>query len=166
MLTFHFLQREVCAGPAFRVGPALLLLLALGFSLGGCYSYRPLIGVDPAPTDEVRVRLADAAATQLSQRVGVPLRSVEGTVLRVPADTLFLDVGWGSLYTGTVFEGRRDTLSFGRSQILELDRREFSRGRTALVAGALVGAGVWIIRAISGSGGTSGGPGDGGNPTF
>lgn len=165
MLIAHS-QRGVCAGPALRVGPALLLLLALGLGAGGCYSYQPLIGVDPAPTEEVRVRLADAAATQLSQRVGVPLRSVEGTVLQVPTDTLFLDVGWGSLYTGTVFEGRRDTLSFHRAQILELDRREFSRSRTALVAGAVVGAVVWIIQAVSGSGGTSGGPGDGENPTF
>jgi len=77
----------------------------------------------------------------------------------VPADSLVLDVGWGAVYAGTVFEGRRDTLSFHRHDLLEVDRREFSRRRTALVGAGVVALVVAAWAGISGGGDITDEPG-------
>ena len=130
--------------------------------LASCFSYQPLIETAPTPGDRVRVRLSVSAASQLSDWVGQPIRSVEGTVLYANPDSLRLDVGWGALFAGTRFEGRRDTLTFAERDILGIDRRELSKGRTALVGAGAVAAVVALFRGIRG-GGT--GTGDNGNGT-
>ncbi len=139
------------------------LVLLLLFPLSGCYSYVPVLGDGLAPGDDVRLRLSAPAATTVSERVGRPIRSVEGPLLAFTSDSLQVDVGWGAIYAGTVFEGRRDTLQFHRSQVLEVDRREFSRVRTGLTAVALTTGAVALIRMITG-GGQSQGPPDPGPP--
>lgn len=139
------------------------LVLLLLFPLSGCYSYVPVLGDGLAPGDDVRLRLSAPTATTVSERVGRPIRSVEGPLLAFTSDSLQVDVGWGAIYAGTVFEGRRDTLQFHRSQVLEVDRREFSRVRTGLTAVALTTGAVALIRMITG-GGQSQGPPDPGPP--
>jgi hypothetical protein len=139
------------ASPVLRTGLALLFLACVGV-LAGCYAYVPVVGEDPAPGDDVRFRLAAPAAGELSDRVGRPIRAVEGPLIGLTPDSLRLDVGWGAIYAGTVFEGRRDTLQFHRSQVLEVDRKEFSRTRTGILAAAFGAVVVLVIRAISGGG--------------
>jgi hypothetical protein len=136
------------ASPALRVG----LALALFFTLSGCYSYVAMVGEDPGPGDEVRLRLSAVAAEDLSNQVGRPVRSVEGHFIGLTSDSLRVDVGWGALYAGTVFEGRRDTLQFHRAQLLEVDRKEFSRTRTGILVGALAAVAVVAFRSISAGG--------------
>lgn len=142
-----------------RAGAMSALALA---GLLACYSYRPLVGELPAPGDEVRVRMSMETAAAVSARVGHPLRSVQGTVLSANPDSLRLDVGWGALFAGTPFFGRRDTLSFSERDILELDRREFSRGRTALLGAGAIAVIAAVIRGFQSGGGNNG---DTGNDT-
>ena len=151
---------------AQRDGKRVGRLLGLGIAavlglliLAACYSYVPMVGEDPTPSDDVRVRLSQAEAVRMSERTGRTIRSLEGSVLRVPADSLVLDVGWGAVYAGTVFEGRRDTLSFHRHDLLEVDRREFSRRRTALVGAGVVALVVAAWAGISGGGDITDEPG-------
>ncbi|TVP48492.1 MAG: hypothetical protein EA350_03245 [Gemmatimonadales bacterium] len=140
----------------------MLLLLV---SVTACYRYSPLVGESPRPGEEVRLRLSGAASAELSDRVGRPIRSLEGRVLASPADSVVVDVGWGAIYAGTVFEGRRDTISFGREQLLEVDRKELSRARTTGLAAAMAVAVVAVFRALgTGRGGSGGDPGGGGPP--
>ena len=152
---------------AQRDGKRVGRLLGLGIAavlglliLAACYSYVPMVGEDPTPSDDVRVRLSQAEAVRMSERTGRTIRSLEGSVLRVPADSLVLDVGWGAVYAGTVFEGRRDTLSFHRRDLLEVDRREFSRRRTALVGAGVVALVVAAWAGISGGGDITDEPGN------
>ena len=153
------------ASPAPRAGLALALLLGF-LATSACYRYAPLLGEPPAPGAEVRVRLSGGAASELSDRVGQPVRSLEGAVLASSPDSLVLDVGWGALYAGTMFEGRRDTLTFRSDQVLEVDERAFSAVRTTGVAVALAAVILAIFRTMAGGGGGSGGDGTGGTPTF
>jgi len=67
-------------------------------------------------------------------------------------DSLRPGVGWGAIYAGTVFEGRRDTLQFQRSQFLEVDRKEFSKTRTGILAAAFGAVVMLMIRSIFGGG--------------
>jgi hypothetical protein len=117
--------------------------------LGGCYTYQAVLGEDLGPGDPVRLRLASEPAQRLSARVGSAVRSVEGPLLRTTPDSLRLSVTWGAYYAGTMFEGRQDTLQFHRSEVLEVDRREFSRVRTGVVVAALTTAVVVLFKAIN-----------------
>lgn len=160
MLRFRFKQvRRAGPGPS-GPGPALVVLLLL-FGLAGCFSYQPVLDGNPEPDAEVRLRLAAPAAVMLSERTGRTIRSVEGTLLGVTPDSLSLEVRWGAVYAGTPFEGRRDVLAFHRSEVVEIDRREFSRTRTSIVAAGLTGVAFLILRSFSGGGGDQGGAGPG-----
>lgn len=149
------------ASPVLRTGLALFLLV----TVAGCYSYIPVIGEDLTAGDEVRLRLSAAASLEVSERVGQPIRSLEGPLLRETPDSLRVDVGWGAIYAGTVFEGRRDTLQFHRSQVLEVDRKQFSRSRTGLAIGAATAAIVAIVIQVRGGRGGQPRPGPD-DPTF
>lgn len=151
--------RTAGAGLTFMVGPTL----ALGLLLAGCFGYVPVTGDDPTPGSSVRLRLSNPAAVELSDRVGHVVRSVEGPLVGATADSLAVDVGWRALYAGTVFEGRRDTLSFHRTEVLEMDERKLSRTRTGLLGAGFIAAAILVIRSLSG-GGSVGSSGNGGNP--
>lgn len=153
-----------------RSGKGRAVLLGWGVPLGllllsACYTYAPVVGGSPSPGDDVRIRLAQEPATRISERTGRTVRSLEGKVFRVAPDSLVLDVGWGAVYAGTVFEGRRDTLAFHDRDLLEVDRKEFSRGRTALLGAGFVAAIVLVVRGVTGGGGDTD-PGNGNGPTF
>ncbi|TVR64280.1 MAG: hypothetical protein EA422_07175 [Gemmatimonadales bacterium] len=162
MLNLRFTHlRRAGPGPS-GLGPALAVgLLAVG--LAGCFSYQPVLDANPEPDADVRLRLAAPAAVTLSERTGRSIRSVEGTLLAATPDSLTVEVRWGAVYAGTPFEGRRDILAFHRSEVLEIDRREFSRTRTGIVAAGLTGVALLILRSFLGGGGDAGGvgPGDG-----
>lgn len=150
------LSLSAVASPVLRTGLALLLLA----SLGGCYSYQAVLGDDLSPGDPVRLRLASEPAQRLSDRVGSAVRSVEGPLIRISPDSLRVGVEWGAYYAGTMFAGRQDTLQFHRSEVLEVDRREFSRARTGVVIGALTAAIVVLFKSID-----LGGQGGGDDPS-
>ena len=157
-LSFNPIHR---AGPGpSGLGPALVLLL-LAFGLSGCFSYQAVLDGNPEPDSEVRLRLSAPAAVALSERTGRTVRSVEGVLLQSTPDSLTVDVRWGAIYAGTPFEGRRDILAFHRSEVVEIDRREFSRVRTGIVAGGLTAAALLILRSFTGGGGDQGGTGPG-----
>lgn len=151
--------RAAGAGPTLVVGPALALVLVFV----GCFAYVPVTGEDPSTGSDVRLRLSNPAAVELSDRVGTVVRSVEGPLVGATPDSLVVDVGWRALYAGTVFEGRRDTLSFHRTEVLEIDQRQLSRTRTGLLGAGFIAAAILVVRSLSG-GGSEGSPGNGGNP--
>lgn len=160
MLTSHSTPSRN-AGPGPRgLGPALVVLI-LTLGLSGCFSYQPVLDGSPEPDAEVRLRLSAPAAVALSERTGRTIRSVEGVLLEATSDSLTVDVRWGAIYAGTPLEGRRDVLAFHRSEVVEIDRREFSRVRTGIVAGGLAAAALLILRSFTGGGGDQGGTGPG-----
>ncbi len=160
MLSLRFKRfRRAGPGPS-GLGPALVLVL-LVFGLAGCFSYQPVLDGNPEPDAEVRLRLSAPAAVTVSERTGRSIRSVEGTLLAATTDSLTVEVRWGAVYAGTPFEGRRDVLAFHRSEVLEIDRREFSRTRTGIVVTGLAGAALLILRSFLGGGGDAGGVGPG-----
>jgi len=129
-------------------------------TLAACYTYVPVVGETPSPGEQLRVRLSQEQTIRLSEMTGQTIRTLDGRLFRAEPDSLILDVGWGAIYAGTMFEGRRDTLAFHVQDLVEVDRRELSRGRTALVSAGLVAAMVMIVTSIRG-GADTGGPGNG-----
>lgn len=164
MLTRYFAQ-DNAAGLALRAGPAVVLALAM-VVLSGCHSYRPMLESDPVPGDRVRVRLSSEAASDVSRLVNSPVASVSGTVMAVQTDSLTLNASWGAIFAGTRFAARRDTLTFERTDLLQIERRELSRGRSAVVLGALAAMAIALYRTFGGGGDPSSLPEPGNPPVF
>jgi len=143
---------------------ALPLTLCAAVALSGCYTYTPL-GEGPPPAGQaVRLHLSSQAVERITEATGIaPARAVSGTVVAATPDSLALDVWWGNRFAGTPFAERRDTLSLGRPEILELRARSLSRTKTALLIGGAVVSTAVLFRSFDG-GGSSGTPPGGGIP--
>ena len=135
-----------------RLSFAVSLLL-----LGGCTVYVPLDpGTPPPAGTNVRATLTTPGALRVSDRVGAPVRAIEGQVLNFWGDSLGL-----GLYSTTEY-GRpwdsTDTLAVSAMEIFQLEEKRIDKVRTALVFGGVgVLSGV-VIGAVYNS---LGGSGDG-----
>lgn len=126
--------------PAWRAAARLLGgSLAVAVSGSGCFRYAPIPIESVRPGENVQVRLTDDAATRLVSQFGAYSQRLEGPLAREGADSLSITLMVGREYNGMALEGVRQTLFLGRSEVVEVRRRELSRSRTALAsAGALV----------------------------
>lgn len=138
---FHDTVRLHMRGRRLRRGPARpLLLLPIATLLSGCYSYRVIEPHVVAPGEEIRVivrdvsRYARTRTDALLKRSTDPTFELEGKLVRLTPDSLALSVWIGRDYVGTPFETVREEVAFPRSDIVRVERRAFSRGRTALLA--------------------------------
>jgi hypothetical protein len=161
--------RGGAAGTAGGVGlarPGLLVLVLLLLGAPGCFTYVP---ADPqlVPADEtVRVVLHPDAARRLAGGTAASGPGfLEGTIVSITPDSLRLSVPVaGREHRGTAFENVRQTYRLTRSEVLEFQTREFSRGRTVAM-GAVAGAGLaFILTQVFDLGGSGGDPGGGGPP--
>jgi hypothetical protein len=113
--------------------------------VSGCYRYVPVDIAAIRPTEDVRVQVTESAAVRLVKEFGTYLTALEGRVSREGTDSLSITVPIGRDYRGVSLEGGRQVLFLGRSEVVGLRRREFSRGRTlAVSAGALVVFGALV----------------------
>jgi len=129
----------VSARRAVRLAAASLLL-------SGCFHYRPLEpGVAPVG-EEVRVVLTREGAAALPEEVpAFPGSAVRGTVTGREGDRLLLRVPVAVQREGLLTRELGRQVEIPAGQIVRLERRELSRGRTALAVAGGVGAlvGLW-----------------------
>ena len=147
---------------------ASILLPLFGVCLASCVTYTQIPTHEPTPGDEVRVRLTQDEAERLRDRTGRRVERLEGRVQpgAPVADSLRMMVTWGAAWAGTPMEGRRDLVTLPRSSVIEMERKEISRSRTAALGVALAAAVVVLFRSVGSDGdGQSGGlPPDGPPP--
>lgn len=124
----------------------LLLLLGAGAANTGCYSYVPISMGAVEPKQEVRVLVTPDAAARLSKELGVFSTQLDGEFTREGADSVSVGVPIDRSYNGNTIGTTTQLLFLGRSEVVEVRKREFSRSRTALVsAGTAVGFGLVAI---------------------
>ena len=105
----------------------------------GCYRYVPIDPASAGAQEEVQVRLTDAAAVRLARELGTYTSRLEGQVGRGAGDSVSVALTIGRDYRGVSLESTRQVLFLGRSEVVDVRRRELSRTRTALAGvGALV----------------------------
>jgi hypothetical protein len=140
-----------------RFLPCLLLL-------GGCYGYYP--PSSPAPVGrEVELTLSDSGSFVLAQRVGPSAAAIEGRYAADSANSILLSVTGVRQRNGDGVDWRGERVLVPRPLVIKLEERRFSRGRTALFAGAVAVGLLTARQALGGLGGSSGGsglPGKGG----
>lgn len=118
-------------------------LLTAALANGGCYRYAPISLGTVAPRDEVRVRITVDAAARLSKELGVYSTEIDGQFAPQGPDSVSVGVAIDRAYMGTTVGTTTQQLFLGRSEVVEVRKREFSRGRTILVsAGVVVGFGL------------------------
>lgn len=108
-----------------------------------CYRYAPItLGAAP-PASEVRVRVTDGAAARLSKDIGAFVTEIDGQLALQGPDSVSLAVPIDRAYRGVTVGTTMQTLFLGRSEVVEVRKREFDRTRTTLVSvGAVVGFGL------------------------
>ena len=137
---------------------AALLLTA------GCYSYRPVAGVAPAPGAELRVQLTDAGMSELTRYLGPRVMTVDGRLVEIePDSTLMLSVKAVHTAEGGLQRWPGEgTVRVPNAAVASVSRRTLSRKRTAVFAGgltaALVAIGVYALD-LGRAGGSPGGNG-------
>jgi len=141
----------------------------LGFLTGvttGCYAYTP-VASPPAPGQQVLLELNDQGRVGLGPSIGSASSQVEG-VLQPGMDSAYsLKVVSVSYLNGQRNKWSGEPLVVSRSFVREAKLRQFSRSRSALATGVVIGTALLVILTSSILGGGSPGSGTdngGGNP--
>jgi hypothetical protein len=123
------------AGRILRAG---VLMFALGVTQG-CYTYTPIMGrADPGAT--LVLSLNDRGRSEMGEALGSSVAEVEG-VLGSENDSVYvLNVSSVKYLNGQSNTWSGESLTVAKTYVSSLREREFSRGRTVVVAGGGVGA--------------------------
>jgi len=109
---------------------ALLLALSASFVMGGCFSYRPTDVSQVEPSSRIRVSLADQEFPRLRAYLDARRGTVSGEFVGYQSDSLTMVVE-----TPISFQ----EISIARSSVLQVEKREVSRGRSALITAGIIG---------------------------
>ena len=115
----------------------------MGLVNGGCFTYAPVAFESVKSNDNVRVRVTEDAAARLSKDLGAFATEIDGELTHQPHDSVAIGVSIDRSYKGTTIGTTTQQLCLARSEIIEVQRRQFSKGRTVLMsAGIAAGFGV------------------------
>jgi hypothetical protein len=132
--------------------------------LAGCYVYQP-VGMGSPPTGRpVRLTLTDAGTASLASELGPSVQAVGGKLIGNTADAYVVALSDSRKRNGTEIDWRGEQVSISKSLVATIQQRQFSRGRTALVAGGVVAALLVARQTLWGPGGVFGGGGPGPGP--
>ena len=113
----------------------------------GCHRFAPAEVATVDPEEDVRILVTESAATRLSSDLGVYTTSLEGRFRQEPHDSVSISVPVTRVYRGRTVDSGRQTLFLGRGEVVRVERRELSRGRTIAAA---VGAVAVFAALVSG----------------
>ena len=132
---------------------SLSLLGTAAVALSGCFTYVPVDRSAVAPGEEVRVFVSRTGMAELPEALATE-RWLRGTLREWSGDGLQLGVPIARPRDGYVADDIRQDVTLPTPHVLEVERREFSRGRTAALVGgaaALAAAGIYAITVNDGS---------------
>jgi hypothetical protein len=117
------------------------LLTAAAFALTGCYSYIPVQPAMIRPGDELRLHLTREGMFDLPDLPAQSGGEVNGKLVSSAGGSFMLRVPVGVQSYGLLARMLDQQVHIAPSQVIQLERRELSRSRTALaVVGGVVGA--------------------------
>lgn len=147
-----------------RHGHSVLLAACLAPALGGCYAYTAYVHDRPAPGLVMEVTLNDHGRVLLADNIGPEIWRVEGTVVAAGDSSFSLQVRRVTGLDRSTTKWGGEEVTVPMAGVREFRERQFSTGRTVLLAGTVT-AGVAgllasssIIGSGSGDGGSSGPP--------
>ncbi len=147
--------------------PSVATVIVVGFllTLTGCYSYTP-IPLEIAPVgQDVRVLITRRGALELVEVTDVQgeVPSVAGQIVSQEDRDVLLRVPVGQRREGFHMVALEQTVRIPTGEILQVERRDFDRGKTALLGVGFIAGSAFIITSIMNAigGDTSPQPGPG-----
>jgi hypothetical protein len=120
----------------------LVAVLAAALASGACYRYVP-VPLGAVATEDVRIEITPSAAKRLASDLGVFSTAIDGRLASNGADSVSVHVPIDRQYRGMQVGSTEELIVLGRSEVVGVRKREFSRQRTVLVAvGSIVGFGA------------------------
>jgi hypothetical protein len=112
----------------------------------GCFTAKPVVG-EPLPAGtEVLVKVTDAGRVNLAAQLGPSVDVIEGRLISRDASAITLAASSVSLLQGghQVWSGER--ISIEADQVALLSKKQFSKGRTAVVTAAVLGVVIVVAK--------------------
>jgi hypothetical protein len=128
-----------------RAGAACVFALLAGSS--GCFSYAVVPLASVPPKEEVRVHITNDAGARLVKDLGIYTTVLDGA-FDAHGDSVSVTVPIVREYRGQVLEGANQALYLGRSEVLEIRQRKFSRSRTILASVGATALFVGLVQSI------------------
>ncbi|HMI43217.1 MAG TPA: hypothetical protein VK516_06300 [Gemmatimonadaceae bacterium] len=134
--------------------------------LAGCYVYQPVTTASPPTGRPVRLTLTDAGTANLASELGPAVEAIGGKLIDNTADSYVVALSESRKRNGTEIDWRGEQVSISKSLVAGIQQRQFSRARTAVVAGGVIAVLLVARQALWGPGGVFGGgpPGPGPGP--
>ena len=153
---------------AARYGAGHVVAAGVLLAAVACQAFSPLPGAGPAPGEDVRLVLVDAAARRLAPTLGVNVAAIDGRVLDAGLlaggdDSIRVAVRATTLTTGERVLWRDERVAIAHADVAALQQRRISTGRSVAL-GALAVAGA-VVAAHAVGGGNGGGFVGGGTGT-
>lgn len=134
--------------------PRALRWLAAGALLfavipsSGCYHYVPVSPGAVSSDEEVRVHITPSAAQRLSDALGVYSTEIDGKLSARGPDSLTVAVPIERKYRGIALDSTLQSLTLGRSEVVDVRRSELSRGRTILTSAGVLAGFALLVHAV------------------
>ena len=134
--------------------------------LAGCYAYEPVQTTSPPVGQPVRLTLTEAGSVNLAPELGPSVEAVGGKLLGDSGNAYLVALSESRKRNGIEIDWRGEQVSISKSLVADIQHRQFSPTRTAILSAGMVTALVLLERAFWGPGGVFGGgpPGGGGGP--
>jgi len=140
-------MRNSHARPGVTRGVLQALLLVLLSGSSACFSYVSVPVTAVAPNEEVRVTITNDAGARLVKDLGVYTTTLDGE-FAAHGDSISVTVPIVREYRGQMLEAANQSLSLGRSEVVDVRKRKFSRSRSALTTVGVVVGFVALAKAI------------------
>lgn len=135
---------------------------SLALPLFGCYAYVPVAKTATPALGESSVVLTSAGSAAVQQKLGENVRSIDGPITRVTADSIELTVTDVFTQTRERFPQNGVSITIARTNVEQVQTKTFSRKRTWTLVG-VVGAVLAIaLGAATAASASSSGDGGGG----
>lgn len=128
-----------------------------------CFAYAPVRST-PAPGSQVALEITDEGRVALNEKIGPGVVRLEGTLAGVEGDDLLVDASAARQVRGYVSELGGVRVRLPQRFVTRMDERRFSKKRTLMVGGALVGVVVAFFVTKIGGKSTPGDEDPGGGP--
>jgi hypothetical protein len=148
-------------------GLALVPVLALSLTLGGCYTYQSMTRDQPVPAQAIELTLNDRGRIALERNVGPDVLTVAGAVESVSDSGFVLKVQRVTDLNRNISRWAGEPVAFRTEWVRQLRERRFSGARTAILIGSTAGAlALAVTTPLIGSilGINNGPSGNGGDP--
>jgi hypothetical protein len=128
-----------------------------------CYAYTP-VQTPPAPGAQIALEVTDEGRVALNDKIGPGVVRLEGTLAGVEGGELLVDAQAVRQVRGYISDLGGVRVRLPQQYVTRIDERRFSRKKTFIVAGAIVGAvaAFFVTKGFGGRGTPPEGTGGGG----